>query len=535
MRQLFTPSKMSLPIDRNLEDINKQILEIKKKIQLSEGQRKAHFEEWDGEKKRNNEKIKQLKKEVKELHLQLANTGQNFDTILRARSKYPKEAGALRNKSAEEVVTLLDCKATDLKKKLDLLRHESTKCQNKMKVLAEQYHVLLHRNGTHAEKPEVCSLENQIHRVEMNLMEAEHVKKKYRVIRGSLLEDGVAFESTLIKIEEAIKKQEAEIRQLKDVHSEALGLRDATRTTLTRQELNAVNAAKTREKELQDLRYRVEERRLELERLERRIFPAGRSLLHQDSTSSLEQAESAADDSASKGTRTRGRPRQRWIDNVMTDVREFGILNWKEKARQTDSEDVLKRFLSQKDTLSRLSYLRTITEEEKQELLKKRDYMMAELEAFKFAEVKDTEQNADESDRVKQDIGAQEERKRSADEEAKEMQQQLYKIRDILRSFCVKLEKSSGITAPQERRDLGNVDDILKTLEDQARNIMDRIGTGDEFDKHVLHLQGKETDDEDEVPSRGFLKRQAQIIVDAKSRRKQFPMSVRSKKTLTIK
>ncbi|PSN32720.1 hypothetical protein C0J52_27134 [Blattella germanica] len=28
-----------------------------------------------------------------------------------------------------------------------------------------------------------------------------------------------------------------------------------------------------------------------------------------------------------EGTRTRGRPRQRWIDNVMTDVREFGILN----------------------------------------------------------------------------------------------------------------------------------------------------------------------------------------------------------------
>jgi len=49
----------------------------------------------------------------------------------------------------------------------------------------------------------------------MNLMEAEHVKKKYQVIQGSLLEDSVTFESSLMKIKEAMKKQEAEIRHLK--------------------------------------------------------------------------------------------------------------------------------------------------------------------------------------------------------------------------------------------------------------------------------------------------------------------------------
>jgi hypothetical protein len=46
-------------------------------------------------------------------------------------------------------------------------------------------------------------------------MEAQHIKKKYRIIQGNLLEDSIAFESTLIKIEEAIKKQESEMRHLK--------------------------------------------------------------------------------------------------------------------------------------------------------------------------------------------------------------------------------------------------------------------------------------------------------------------------------
>jgi len=48
-------------------------------------------------------------------------------------------------------------------------------------------------------------------------------------------------------------------------------------------------------------------------------------------------------------------------------------------------------------------------------------------------------------------------------------------------------------------------------------------------------LAASETEEEDEVPTRGFLKRQAQIIVDAKSRHKQFPMAARGRKSLTVK
>jgi len=45
-------------------------------LPVSEGQRKAHYEELDGEKKRNKDKIKQLKKEIKNLNGQLTATGQ---------------------------------------------------------------------------------------------------------------------------------------------------------------------------------------------------------------------------------------------------------------------------------------------------------------------------------------------------------------------------------------------------------------------------------------------------------------------------
>jgi hypothetical protein len=49
-------------------------------------------------------------------------------------------------------------------------------------------------------------------------------------------------------------------------------------------------------------RFQVDERRLQLEQLERKIFPIGRPLVHQDSANSLEGVPSATDDSTVKMT-----------------------------------------------------------------------------------------------------------------------------------------------------------------------------------------------------------------------------------------
>ncbi|XP_073967734.1 coiled-coil domain containing protein 151 [Bombus fervidus] len=60
-------------IEDKLNDLNKKITEIKKKIQLSEGQRKATFEEYEAKKHEYAEKIATLKQSVKELYVEYAN------------------------------------------------------------------------------------------------------------------------------------------------------------------------------------------------------------------------------------------------------------------------------------------------------------------------------------------------------------------------------------------------------------------------------------------------------------------------------
>nr|CAD7256230.1 unnamed protein product [Timema shepardi] len=530
-----------------------------------EGQRKAYFEECDLEKTKNTEKLRNLKKENKQLYLQLSRFSKLDEDVFKVTKRPTKDIMALKNKTGDEVVTVLDCKVIDMQKKLDLIRHQSKLCQRRMKQLADEYHKLIQKNiqkqtVRKTQTPEtrkVTSLENQIHRVNMNMMEAEHVKKKYRAIRNSLLDDSVSFESSLKKLEKSIQKQGMEIKRLQKINKEALDLRDTTRNMLSKQEMNALNAGKARDRQLQDFRcvkpdrYRVEERRQELERLERRIFPTGRPMLHHDSISSA--------NGSRPGTEQATR---------LTDDLESAFMMLKEATGETETEQVLQRFILQRQTQTRLSYLKNITEEEKMELEKRKEYMMADLEAFKFAEVKDKEQNVEEMERLKQEIDDEKKRKTTIDTIIHKITEQLCEIRIILYSFCKKLQEIDATPLPPESTDINTIHEVVEFLESKIRSALDCIGSDVDLDEQIallkeekfegllpplkvlaedawmfpsafLHkateqrpsgiLPTSETDDEDDVPTRGFLKRQAQIIVDAKSRRKQFPHMIRSR------
>lgn len=56
-----------------------------------------------------------------------------------------------------------------------------------------------------------------------------------------------------------------------------------------------------------------------------------------------------------------------------------------------DTDDVLRRFLSQRDTKSVLEKMKTLSEREKEALIKRKEEIIAELETHKFADVKDQE------------------------------------------------------------------------------------------------------------------------------------------------
>ncbi|KAG8264063.1 hypothetical protein J6590_019407 [Homalodisca vitripennis] len=400
----------------------------------------------------------------------------------------------------------------------------------------------------------VSILENNIHKVEMNMMEAEHMRKKYRAIRASLLDDSVLFESTLKKLEQNIMKQDTEIKYLQAINRDALDLRDSTKGMLLRQEVMVMNAGKSRERQLMELKMRVDERKAELERLERRIFPTGRPLLHQDTVTSTDMTHPPSDETSQT------------VENL-----EKAFTTLKEATGVTDTKDVLQRFLSQIETRKRLTFLKNTTEQEKKQLEVRKDMMLAELEAFKFAQVKDKEHpfmhslqmevvwkllspekkitsiNEEEVEKLKIAIQNEIDKKEKLDEESAHIREQILQIKARLLTMCSMLQEYEPLSVPPSTQEIDDSEETVNVLKLKLHSLFENIEKKDEEQLEIERLtvrvikvdapiypqtfevhpeKTSEPEDEDEIPTRGFLKRQAQVIIDAKSRRKGFRVAV---------
>lgn len=166
---------------------------------------------------------------------------------------------------------------------------------------------------------------------------------------------------------------------LQSVKEEALELRDITKDTLTKQEIDAMHKSKERDNIILDYRQRVEDRKLELERLERMIFPATRLPAREDDFEGIEKMEEHVGEVGDA-------PK-----NEMTTIEE-AFTKLRSATGVTRNEEVLDRFLSQRATKEKLQKMRTVMEEDKISLEKRRQQLTTEIEMQKFSETKDADQ-----------------------------------------------------------------------------------------------------------------------------------------------
>lgn len=162
-------------------------------------------------------------------------------------------------------------------------------------------------------------------------------------------------------------------------------MRDSTKIVLHKQEHTASASTKMRERQAFDLRRQVDERKVELERLERKLFSTGtgKQMIHQGSIES-----ESVDQQAEKkdGELDPNNQAQRATNEL-----ELLFKNLMETTGATSPEEVLERFISQKESTSRLNYLRTVTEEEKKQLEISRETILSKLDTLKFSDVKENE------------------------------------------------------------------------------------------------------------------------------------------------
>lgn len=198
----------------------------------TEARKKAYIGEWTDKEKQNSDTIAELKKSIKELTGKLTFLN-NIDSkklckepqeVVR-RISYPPGA-----KTAEEANQIYDLQLIDLRKRYDLLTYKYNQRKIVFNQLAEQYHELLaskndSQNAASTDIPpatleedvvrkRICHLENEIHKTNVQWMEAEHIRKKYKSIKATLTSDSDNFEKSLLELEESLKEQQIDINRM---------------------------------------------------------------------------------------------------------------------------------------------------------------------------------------------------------------------------------------------------------------------------------------------------------------------------------
>lgn len=230
-------------------------------------------------------------------------------------------------------------------------------------------------------KKKILQLENEIHAKNVQYIEAEYIRKKYSAIKASLWNDAEKFEKSLLELESSLREQQANINRIQEVHTEAIRMKDGMSIVLSRYEHQAHTLAKSRERQAIDFRAQVEERKSELERLERKLFASYKTVAHQASTESLLDEPQAGHSEREKVNQS---------DNEANNLEaKFKVLMSMSGA--VSPEDVQQRFVAQKEATSRLNYLRSVTEVEKKHLETQRESLLSELESTKFTDLKESE------------------------------------------------------------------------------------------------------------------------------------------------
>lgn len=160
-------------------------------------------------------------------------------------------------------------------------------------------------------------------------------------------------------------------------------MRDSAKVILQRQEQQANISQKTRERQAMEFRKLVEQRKMELERIGRKLFFEGKTVHHQDSIGSGSGEQQTGKTEQDKDENSQ-------LKNTTGDMEDL-FKNLMEVSGATSPHEVFERFSSQKESALRLNYLRSAAEAEKNSLEQLRESLTKELESSKFSDVKEKE------------------------------------------------------------------------------------------------------------------------------------------------
>lgn len=315
--------------------------------------------------------------------------------------------------------------------------------------------------------------------------------------------------------------------------TEATHKRSKARSHLLREEKSAMIIANSRERQTLEGRRLVNFRKQELEFLEKKMIEA-QKLQTQSETLGENDVQTNEEDEISD------------VPQPPEEVLEQAFEVLKKATGATNADEVLEKFSAQKDTFNRLVLLRQEAEDQKKKLEKDLEQLNTKLEYYKYAEAKETEKKTTKMEQIQELIDKEKERSKKAlamkTLKDQIMQKILSSVRDLHRCVNPLAIPGDNILAilSETTKDLNQI--LQRSKQQITEDVTENADITEEkwlpapysglVRRTPLPQPGVSpappppptSDDEEEVPSRCYLKRQAQLVVDAKSRRKNVRM-----------
>ncbi|KAJ8001744.1 hypothetical protein DPEC_G00172620 [Dallia pectoralis] len=537
--------------------LHDQITELQRKIQLLEGDKSAYYESAESSMKKNRDRVLKLRQENKRLHKKLADARTGDEHVIKdAFQSRGMEKAAFRNMSGKAAVKVLDQKVCDKMKKLNALKHTTQTFRCRLDDVQTQYRNMNPENRsrdgdaerTHEEAmiegeaaeehppKNLHVLENRLDKAQLKCQEAEHITRGYLKLKAHLQEESLTFHSQLDKMEAEILRQRLELKDLRVMNSDAHLSKDVAKVELQQQEEQVYKERKERERILTHYKKQAEERKAQAERGERR---AQRAVLHPDELSSEAQRSATGVGEEERATSTF----------------EEAFRRIKEATGVTDTQEVVERFSSQGESQKHLEELKQENERTLLQLKTERDRLQERFQDMKYsgeAKLSSGQQMLEECQRHLQ---AEQERRDAAKERLDWLTRTLNASRAGLVHLADKLQhiKLSEDVAPQlapgseeypvellsqsekrllllqeelQGRDLAIImkemeeEEFLAGVEGKLPPYNTRIKLPEAQRQDPYDDEEESGDDEGDVITRATMKRQSQLIIDSKTKRK---------------
>jgi len=355
--------------------LTEEIEELRRKIALLDGDRKAYYENSQWTMQMNKDVVQKLRSKNKELRLDLAKKKAGDEKVIddAFQEKDPVRHCAMRGMSGKEAIAKLDQQVCESKKRLNALNHQrkmrekklaslQTECDQMMK---DSESVMLTDTGESNEAQQLRILENRLDKMNLKLNEANKIRSTYEQILEHQKEERRTWPKQLDALEQGIKQQSEELNDLRIMYNDAQIARDTARAELAKLEQSVYEAKRERETQLQEYKKQAEEKKDHAEKVEKRLQ---RASLQQD------------DGGHEQKSQLSGEEQERQISTY-----EEAMSKIKDATGVSDIQEVVQRFLSQGDTQKHLESLKLANDKTLVRLKEEKEKLEREFEEMKYS------------------------------------------------------------------------------------------------------------------------------------------------------